>query len=233
VLLLPTTVPWVVAGTPALHGFISGLSERDQTALLSLGRRRRFHRNARMFTEGDPSDFVLVVLEGNAKIVVTTELGDESLLGVRGPGDLLGELGALDSAPRLASAVALEPLEGQVVTADEFRAFVAQHPDTALELTRMIIGRLREADRRRAEFGSYDATSRVARLLADLAAEQSRAERPGADVRLSQEEIGELVGTSRESVARALAVLRERGLVSTGHRSVTVLEFDALRSFRS
>jgi len=186
-----------------------------------------------MFIEGDPSDFVVVVLEGNAKIVVTSELGDESLLGVRGPGDLLGELAALDTAPRLASAVALDPLEAQVLTADEFRAFVAQHPETAFELTRMIIGRLREADRRRAEFGSYDATSRVARLLADLAADQSRAERQGADVRLSQQEIGELVGTSRESVARALAVLRERGLVSTAHRSVTVLELDALRSFHS
>src|SRR5262245_15361467 len=100
-----------------------------------------------MFIEGDPSDFVVVVLEGSAKIVVTSELGDESLRGVRWPVDLLGELAALDTAPRLASAVALDPIEAQVVTADECRAFVAQHPETALELTRMIIGLLREADR--------------------------------------------------------------------------------------
>jgi CRP-like cAMP-binding protein len=96
---------------------------------------------------------------------------------------------------------------------------------------RMLIGRLREADRRRVEFGAHDAAGRVAQLLAELAiAHESHGPGP-ASVRLTQQEIGELIGASRESVARALATLRDRHLVRTGRRSVTVLEPDALRSF--
>jgi CRP-like cAMP-binding protein len=108
---------------------------------------------------------------------------------------------------------------------------MAENGRVALQLMRMLICRLREADRRRGEFGAYDAASRVARLLADLAAEHESPARGRAVVRLSQQEIGELVGASRESVGRALAALRDRQLVTTGRRSVTVLETGALRSF--
>src|SRR5262249_506794 len=148
-----------------------------------------------------------------------------------GPGELVGEFAALDPAPRLASAVALEPLTVQVLTADEFRSFVSEHAGVALQLMRTLICRLREADRRRVEFGAYDAVGRVARLVGELAADEESNGHGRAVVRLSQREIGELVGASRESVGRALAVLRDRNLVTTGRRSVTVLEIDALRSF--
>jgi CRP/FNR family transcriptional regulator, cyclic AMP receptor protein len=162
--------------------------------------------------------------------VVIAEDGSESLLGVRGPGELLGELAAFDSEPRLASAMALDPLTVQVITADAFREFVAHHAGAVFGLMQMLIGRLREADRRRAEFGAHDSASRVAHLLAQLAAEQDPHGR-AAEVRLSQQEIGELIGASRESVSRALAVLRDQRLVRTGRRSVAVLDVSALRSF--
>lgn len=220
----------MAAGT-AGEGSASALLDADWAALLGRRPRRRYRRHARVFCEGDPSDFVIVILEGRVKIVVTTEDGAESLLAVLGPGELVGEFAALDPAPRLASAVALEPLTVQAVPADEFRAFVSQHGGVALELMRTLIGRLREADRRRVEFGAYDARGRVARLLADLAAEHEPHGHGRAVVRLSQHEIGELVGASRESVGRALASLRDRNLVTTGRRSVMVLEIDALRSF--
>ncbi|HMF82311.1 MAG TPA: Crp/Fnr family transcriptional regulator [Acidimicrobiia bacterium] len=222
-----------MAGAPLLHGFAEALPERDRAALLARGRQRRYRQNTRVFTEGDSSDFVLVIVDGTVKIVVTTEQGDESLLGVRGPGDVIGELAALDSEPRLASVVALEPVTAHVVTAEEFRSFIAERPKAAVELMRMLIGRLREADRRRVEFGSYDATTRVARLLVELADGLTADEHAALQVPLSQHEIGELVGTSRESVARALAVLRDRDLVSTGHRSIRILQLDALRSFHA
>lgn len=208
--------------------FAAALSEPAYSALLSRGHRRQYPRNTRVFCEGDQSDFVLVILEGRVKIVVARERRDESVLGVRGPGELVGELAAFDGQPRLASAVALEPVTAQVVIAEEFRRFVAQHPAAAVELMRMLIRRLRESDRRRVEFGALDTATRVAHLLAEMATEHQS---PGpAVVRLTQQEIGELIGASRESVARALTTLRDRDLVETGHRSVTVLEPDALRS---
>jgi len=225
------TVAFVVVSTTVMEGFASALSEVDRSALFARGRRRRYERNTRVFCEGDPSDYVLVIVEGRVKIVVTTEDGDESLLGVRGPGDLVGELAALDSKSRMATAIAAQPLTVQSLTAEEFRAFIAEHPGAALKLMRMLIGRLREADRRRVEFGVHDTARRVAHLLAELAAEHQQPGPGPAQVQLSQQEIGELIGASRESVARALATLRDQHLVTTGRRSVTAIDQEALRSF--
>jgi CRP/FNR family transcriptional regulator, cyclic AMP receptor protein len=205
-------------------GFAGGLSDADRAALSAAGRPRVYSRNTHVFREGEPSDFVVVIVEGRVKVLVTSADGVESVLGIRGPGALVGELAAFDGRPRVASAVALDSLAVRLLSAEEFRAFVADHADAALALIAMLIGRLREGDRRRAEFGSYDATSRVAHLLGDLAAEQ-------LDVRLSQQEIAGLVGASRESVARALGSLRARGLVATGRGTITVLDPAGLRAF--
>ena len=215
----------------AVEGFVSGLPESERADLLARGRQRRYPRNARVFCEGDSSDFVIVILEGRVKIVVSTEDGNESLLGVRAPGELVGEIAAFDSEPRLASAMAIDPLTVRVITADDFQDFLAHHAGAALGLMRALIGRLREAGRRRVEFGAHDSASRVAHLLAELAADREPLGHDPAEVRLSQQEIGELIGLSRESVSRGLAVLRDRRLVRTGRRSVAVLDVGTLRSF--
>ena len=123
---------------------------------------------------------------------------------------MVGELGAFDGSSRTASVVALEPLTVRMLTT-EFREFLGDEPGAALELIRMLVGRLREADRRRAEFGSYRTLARVAHLLADLAAVPEPPATGAVAVRLSQQDIAGLVGASRESVARALATLRTRG----------------------
>jgi CRP/FNR family cyclic AMP-dependent transcriptional regulator len=215
----------------AVEGFLRTLSQSERADLLARGRQRRYPRHASVFCEGDSSDFVIVVLEGRVKIVVATEDGNESLLGVRAPGELVGEIAAFDSEPRLASAMAIDPLTVRVITADEFRDFVAHHPGAVLGLMRTLIGRLREAGRRRVEFGARDSASRVAHLLAELAAEQGPHGHDPAEVRLSQQEIGELIGLSRVSVSRGLGVLRDRRLVRTGRRSVAILDVGTLRSF--
>jgi CRP-like cAMP-binding protein len=188
----------------ALGEFAHGLSEAQRSALFVAGRQRAYPRNARVFCEGDRSDFIVVIVEGRVKIVVTTAEGGESLLGVRGPGALVGELAAFDQGPRVASAVALEPLTVRLLAADEFRAFIAQQPEVGLELIRVLIGRLREADRRRAEFGAYDSVSRVARLLGDLIDAQPSGPAQ-IEVRLSQQEIAGLGGRSRSSTRERFA----------------------------
>jgi len=208
---------------------MSSLPTDLHQALLAIGRPRSYRRNARVFAEGDRSDFVVVVVQGRIKVMASTVNGGESVLGIRGPGALVGELAAFDGEPRTASAIALDPLTVRVIPADEFRKFVATAPGAALELIRMLMGRLREGDRRRVEFGAYDATSRVARLLCDLATERIPGDDGAVRVRLAQHEIAGLVGASRESVVRALAALREQDLVATGRGTVTVFDPEALR----
>jgi CRP-like cAMP-binding protein len=217
--------------TAALKSFAGGFSDTERAELLALGRARSYPRNARVFTEGEHSDFVVVVVEGRIKVLASTSDGTEAVLGIRTAGALVGELAAFDGGPRTASAIALEPLTVRLISADEFREFVARSPGAALELIRMLMGRLREGDRRRIEFGAYDATSRVARILCDLAAEHTHRPDGAVEVRLAQHELAGLVGTSRESVARALAVLRRRSLVRTGRGTVTILDTESLREF--
>jgi CRP-like cAMP-binding protein len=203
-------------------GFAGALSPADRAALAEHGRRRHYRRGAPLFHEGDRSDFVVVILEGRIKVVVHGEDGSETLLSVRGPGAIVGELAGIDDSPRLASALALDAVTAQVLQAAEFRAFIEQHPSAAVALLRVIVGRLREADRRRAEFGTLGATQRLAQLLAELSADDDV-------VRLSQQELAGMIGASRESVARALTVLRADRTVTTGRRTVTVLDRERLR----
>ena len=204
--------------------FRDALSEADRTALAACGRRRHYARGAALFHEGDLSDFVVVVLDGRVKIVVHGHDGSDSLLSVRGPGAIVGELAGIDDSPRLASALALDPVTAQVLTADEFRRFVEARPSAAVALLRVVVGRLREADRRRAEFGALDTTRRLAQLLVELGTDDPV-------VQLSQDELAAMIGASRESVARALTVLRAEQLLATGRRRVTVLEPQRLARF--
>jgi CRP-like cAMP-binding protein len=159
------------------------------------------------------------------------------VLSVRGPGDLIGELTAIDDepTPRVATVVALDPVVCRVVRAGEFRAILAGHAAVALELLRMLAARLRSSDRRLVEFGSYDVTRRVARLLADMADTEGTTPPAGTGLLLpgglSQDDLAGLVGGSRESVARALAALRSLGFVSTGRRRVVVLDLPGLRDY--
>jgi CRP-like cAMP-binding protein len=151
------------------------------------------------------------------KVVVHGHDGSESLLSVRGPGAIVGELAGIDDSPRLATALALDPVTAQVLQAVEFQEFVESHPMAAVVLLRVLVGRLREADRRRVEFGALDTSRRLAQLLADLAQDDPV-------VRLSQHELARMIGASRESVARALSTLRAERAVATGRRTVTVLD---------
>lgn len=209
--------------------FTARLSDAEREALFEAGRERTYTRNTRVFHEGDRSNFVIVIVDGRVKVVTTADDGEESLLSVRGAGSLVGELAALDDAPRLASAVVLEPLTAVVLTAEQFRDFLGRHPRAALELARTLIQRLRESDRRRAEFGSFDVTGRLAALLLELSSRESSGNQR-AGITLSQHELAGMIGASRESVARALTTMRGRGLVETGRRAITVVDPEGLRS---
>jgi CRP-like cAMP-binding protein len=208
--------------------FLDRLRDADRHALLAAGQDRRFRGGSRVFQEGDRGDFVLVVLDGRVKIEATSTGGVTSVLSVRGPGELVGELAAIDFGPRLASAVALDPVQARIIHTQAFRQLVSRHPTLALALMELLTSRLREADRRRIEFGSADATARLAQLLVDLARDVYVASPGPVEVRLSQHELAGMIGASRESVARALVVLRDADLVTTGRRSVTVVDLEGL-----
>jgi CRP/FNR family cyclic AMP-dependent transcriptional regulator len=225
----------VTAGAHGLevdrHEFLALLSLEEIEQLRVRGRRRHWPRGATLFSEGAPSDGVIILLTGRVKVYSLTELGGEVVLAVRGPGSLLGDLAAIDDRPRSATVTALEPVDALVLTAAAFTGYLEMAPRVTLVLLRMLTGRLRDADRKRVEFGAHDTLGRVARRLVELA--ERFGERDGEGVRITvpftQDELAGWVGSSREAVTKSLSRLRARGYIHTQRRTITVLDLDALR----
>jgi CRP/FNR family cyclic AMP-dependent transcriptional regulator len=173
----------------------------------------------------------VIVTEGQVKVSFFTDDGREILLGVRGPGELLGEMSAIDGEPRSATATALEPAEALVMTAEDFKSFITDNPRVGLLLLQMLSRRLRDADRKRIEFGAFDTIGRVARRLVELADDYGEATDDGVRISLplTQQDLAGWTGSSREAVSKALQTLRGRGWIATHRKGITVLDLEAVR----
>jgi CRP/FNR family cyclic AMP-dependent transcriptional regulator len=213
--------------------FLDALTIADRDALLALLRRRTLATGTVLLREGEPGNDVLVVLDGMVKLVATPPQGREVVLGMRGAGDLLGELSALDGEPRSASVVALGDVEVGILSATALREFLADRPRAALVIMRLLVERLREADRGRVELSIHDTLGRVAARLVVLC---DRLGEPCDDgqriaMPLTQAELASWVGASRQAVAGALNVMRKLGWVTTSQRAITVQDVETLRVY--
>jgi CRP/FNR family transcriptional regulator, cyclic AMP receptor protein len=219
----------VAVGEPS---FLETLSAEQAQALSALGRGRRYATGAPLFIERDPADAVLILRSGRVKLSCVTDAGREAVLGIREPGDLIGEMSAIDDAPHMATARALEPVEVLAVSSDAFVAFLERTPGVALVLVRMLNRRLRDADRKRTEFVAQDTVGRVCSRLVELAdrfGEDDGAAGVHIDLTITQEELAGWTGSSREAVIRALRTLRELGWIATRRRGITLLDVEMLR----
>lgn len=174
---------------------------------------------------------LMIVLSGVLKVTSTTSAGKEVVLGFRGPGELVGEMAALDEALRSGSVVAMKPGEALVFAAREFRALVRRRPGLAFELLRTVIRRFRDSDLMRVEFAAAPTLARVAARLLELAEDHGAPAPEGVviDLPISQEELAGWSGSSREAVAKALHSLRGLGLVATDRRRITITDTEGLR----
>lgn len=215
------------------RAFLGALTAEERDGLDQIGRRRSFHHGETLFHEGDPSRHVVVVLSGYVKVSSSSEGGIESLLAIRGVGEIVGELAAIDGALRSARVSAIGPLLVQVISAADFDRFLDRTPRVREVLLALLASRLRDADRKRVEARALDVPRRVAMRLLELVETCGRQTQNGVAVAipLSQREIAEWVGASREAVARALHILRQRGAVDTGRRFIAVLRPDVLHRF--
>ncbi|MEZ0074077.1 Crp/Fnr family transcriptional regulator [Planotetraspora sp. GP83] len=209
--------------------FLALLTADEIADLRAAGRTRRWDRGSTVMNEGETADWVLVLTSGRVKVSSHTASGTEVVLAVRGPGALVGDMSALDGHPRSGTVTALEPIEGFVV--HDFPGFLKDHGRVAVLLMRLVIGRLRDADRKRVEYGAFDTAGRVATRLVELAERYGEPAEGGVKVALplSQDELAGWTGASREAVSKALRSLRDRGLIETGRRRVIVYDLEGLR----
>lgn len=200
-------------------------------ALREHGRAVAFKPGERLLHEGAPGDSVALILSGRAKVSHVGPEGRETVLDFRGPGELVGELAALDRSPRSSSITAIEPVEALLVPAPAFRSLL-ERPGFAEQMLRMLTARFRDADRKRIEFGATDSVGRAAARIVELAERYGESCEDGITIALpiSQEELAGWTAVSRAGMASALRTLRELGWIETERRRITVLDVDALRA---
>ena len=187
--------------------------------LASLGRVRTYPKNSVFITEGDSSDSVFVVLKGKVKVFVSDNEGHEMILDTHGPGEYVGEM-ALDGNPRSASVMTLEPTTFSIVARDPIREAIRHNPDFALDMISRVIDRARLATNSVKHLALLDVYGRVARLLLDMAVEKD-----GKLVipdKITQQEISERVGASRDMVSRIFRDLTAGGYISVENRIITI-----------
>ena len=200
------------------------------SALRSEGRVARFRRGQALFTEGDRAERVFVIERGWVMITSVASDAREIVLGLRGPGDVIGDLSALDGAPRSATALALGDVEATAASGSTLLRALRDQA-SAMELLRVLARRLRDADRKRLEFATLDTLGRVAWRLLELSERFGAETADGIEIELplSQEQLASWCGASREATVKALAALRTLGCIATARRSVLVRDIEALR----
>ncbi|WP_410586463.1 Crp/Fnr family transcriptional regulator [Amycolatopsis sp. lyj-23] len=195
-----------------------------------MGVERRFRAGEVLLLEGEPTTHVLLLLSGCVKVTATTADGGRALLAVRFPGELVGELAGLDGQPRSATVTAVGLVNTRVMTQAVFQAFLKDHPDAGVAVSRSVAAKLRWATDRRVDFSGYDVPVRVARVLAKLVRSHGTRTPRGWEIGfpLSQPELAALIGAAEPTVHKSLSELRRRSVLATGYRKMTILDLRRL-----
>lgn len=209
----------------------SGLDDEAATSLGSSLSETRFRRGEVLFREGDTGDRLYVMTDGKVKLGRTSPDGRENLLAILGPGQMFGELSLFDPGPRSATATAVTDGALRTLGHDELLSWLTDRPSVAEGLLHQLAARLRRTNDVVADLVFSDVPGRVAKALLDLSTRFGRTADDGVHVHhdLTQEELAQLVGASRETVNKALADFAMRGWLRLEPRSVVLIDLERLR----
>ena len=209
----------------------SGLDDEVAASLEASMSSASLRRGEILFNEGDDGNQLYVVTEGKIKLGRTSPDGRENLLAILGPGQMFGELSFFDPGPRSATATAVTDVELKSLGHEALSPVLNSHPDVAHALLNQLAGRLRRTNEVVGDLVFSDVPGRVAKALLDLASRFGRRADDGVHVNhdLTQEELAQLVGASRETVNKALADFASRGWLRLEPRSVVILDLERLQ----
>ncbi|HZK04621.1 MAG TPA: Crp/Fnr family transcriptional regulator [Actinomycetaceae bacterium] len=208
------------------------LSEEDQKELSSIMEEVTFRRGEKLFSEGDRGDRLYLLVDGKVKLGHASSDGRENLIAVLGAGEMIGELTLFDPGPRSTTATAVAPTTMMELDHEAMMEFLDTRPELAKHMLKALSQRLRRTNDQLADLVFSDVPGRVAKALLDLADRfGSRADDGTVHVphELTQEELAQLVGASRETVNKSLAEFVSRGWIRLEGRGVHLLDVDRLR----
>ena len=209
------------------HPILGKLPAKSLEQLATYVTRRRVARGTVLCAKGDPGTGLMAVVRGTVKISVPTADGHEAVLNVIRAGELFGEIALLDGQPRTADAVAMDECELMVIERRDFLPFVRDQPDIAIKLIEILCGRLRQTSEQVEEVMFLGLEPRLAKAVVRLGKFDRAAAKP-ATFAITQRELSQMIGMSRESTNKQLRAWEKRKWVRLGRGTLTVLNPEAL-----
>jgi len=208
----------------------AALSDEEAATIMQLARVVNHPAKHTIFQVGEAGDHLLVVMQGRVKVSLISPDGKEAILSILEPGDVFGEMALLDGEPRSASVATMENCSFLVLWRRDFLPFLERNPQVALKLLAALSKRLRSTNDMVGNLSFLHLPARLARILLNLGQQYGKltAEGIAIGLKLSQEELGNLVGVSRESVNRQIRVWVESGVLDYTHGTIILKDSDLL-----
>lgn len=209
----------------------AGLDDETADELLAKIEIEQRPRGEAIFRQGEPAEDLWLLVEGRVKLTRVTTDQRETVLAVVGPGEVFGETCLLEGTPRAVTATAIGPVTLTRITHDDLDRILFVYPDVVPQLMKVLARRLRNANELLSELAFRDVPGRVARALVDLAARFGERRPDGVHVAhgLTQEELAQFVGASREAVNKALSDFAARGWLRLQMRAVYLVNLERLQ----
>ena len=201
--------------------FFTQLSDKELDTIRAVAAEKTYPKNAVVLTEGEMGDSLDMIMSGKVKVFIGDEEGREIILKILGPGAFFGEMSMIDKQPRSASVTTTEPSTFLVLTHSNFERCVEQQPRIGNLVMQMLAQRVREADRKIGTLALMDVYGRVASTLLELSVYNNGKLVVGE--KLSQQDLANMVGASREMVNRILKDLSDRGFISIESKAITII----------
>lgn len=211
-------------------GLFAELTDWELRQLVNIADLRLFKQGEHVYGDGDLADRLFVVRTGTVKLFKAMGDDKELILTFVGPGELFGESAITGEVTRHEGAAIMEDAFVCMIDRERFHGYLLEHPDLALRITRVISDRKRAVERRMIDLLSKDVRTRLAHALAELADRYGESDDRGMriDLRLTQTDLGQLVGSTRETTSMAFNDFRRRGYVEAKDRVVWVRDAQAL-----
>ncbi len=208
----------------------SALSDEEAASLRASMTLVKVTKGHTLFKEGEEGDRLFVVLDGKLKLGKSSPDGRENLQEILGPGEMFGELSLFDPGPRTATATAITDAKLLMLPHEKVLDLITSQPAVSLELLRRLAQRLRDSRGEQSDLVFVDVPGRVAKAIIDLGERFGETKDDGLHVKhdLTQEELAQRVGASRETVNKALADFAARGWVSLEPRAVVIKDYERI-----
>ena len=199
-----------------------GLPEAELSALQELCITRTYPKNTVIINEGDQANAMFICTSGKVKVYVSDENGKEFVLNSMGPGEYFGELSLLDDETRSASVITTDKSTFSILYKEDFSKVVLNHPDIALVLLRNLASRIRKLTENVKTLALQDVYGRIRKTLLDLSIEKDG--ETVIEEKLTQQDIANRIGSSREMVARILKDLATGGYIEIERKQFRIIK---------